>query len=73
MRKTILITILFLLCITLSLFCYRYQIELIDTLIKLHSKENIITSIEREANYYKNEYNRIVTEVVDKQNYEVMP
>ena len=71
MRKTILITILFLLCITLSLFCYRYQIELADMAIKLHSKENIITSIEREANYYKKEYNRIVTEVVDKQNYEV--
>lgn len=69
--QKVLITILFLLCITLSLFCYRYQIELTDMTIKLHSKENIITSIEREANYYKNEYNRIVTEVVDKQNYEV--
>ena len=71
MSKTILITILFLLGITLSIFCYKYQLELINMEIKLHSKENIITSLEREANYYKNEYNRIVTEVVDKQNYEV--
>lgn len=69
MHKNITITILTILCIILSLFCYSYQIELADTLIELHSKENIITSLEREASYYKNEYNRIVIEVVDKQNY----
>ena len=71
MYKRIIIFILLILSIFFSISCYGYDLQVKQLKLKLHEKENVITSLERQANYYKNEYLRITTEIIDKQNYEV--
>lgn len=71
MYKNIIIFILLVLCIFFSITCYGYDLQVKELQLKLHEKENVIITLEREKTYYKNEYNRITTEIIDKQNYEV--